>query len=54
MAKVISDEILKLKIVVNGDEAQKRVLDLELANKRLGITLKDLQQQQQVLQYIHP
>lgn len=49
MAKVISDEILKLKYVVNGDEAQKRVLDLELANKRLGITLKDLQQQQQVL-----
>lgn len=49
MAKVISDEILKLKIVVNGDEAQKRVLDLELANKRLGTTLKDLQQKQQVL-----
>ena len=49
MAKVISDEILKLKIVINGDEAQKRVLDLELANKRLGITLKDLQQKQQVL-----
>ncbi len=49
MAKVISDEILKLKVVVNGDEAQKRVLDLELANKRLGITLKDLQQKQQVL-----
>lgn len=46
MAKVISDEILKLKIVVNGDEAQKRVLDLELANKRLGITSKDLQEKQ--------
>ena len=49
MAKVISDEILKLKVVVNGDEAQKQVLNLELANKRLGITLKDLQQKQQVL-----
>lgn len=49
MAKVISDEILKLKIIVNGDEAQKRVLDLELANKRLGITLKDLQEKQAIL-----
>jgi len=49
MAKVISDEILKLKIIVNGDEAQKRVVDLELANKRLGTTLKDLQQKQQQL-----
>lgn len=42
MAKVISDEILKLKIIINGDEAQKRVLDLELANKKLGDTLTDL------------
>jgi TP901 family phage tail tape measure protein len=42
MANVISDEILKLKIVVNGDEAQKRVLDLEQANKVLSIRLKDL------------
>lgn len=42
MAKVISDEILKLKVVINGDEAQKRVLDLELANKKLQDSLKEL------------
>ncbi|PWN67588.1 phage tail tape measure protein [Chryseobacterium oncorhynchi] len=49
MAKVISDEILKLKIVINGDEAQKRVLDLEQANKVLGVRLKDLTQQEKDL-----
>lgn len=42
MAKVISDEILKLKVVINGDEAQKRVLDLELANNKLYDSLKEL------------
>lgn len=49
MAKVISDEILKLKIVVNGDEAQKRVLDLEKANNVLSIRLKDLNEKQKEL-----
>ena len=49
MAKVISDEILKLKIVVNGDEAQKRVLDLEKANNVLSIRLKDLNERQKQL-----
>lgn len=42
MAKVISDEILKLKIIINGDEAQKRVLDLERANNVLGNRIDDL------------
>lgn len=46
MAKVISDEILKLKIIINGDEAQKNILNLELANKKLGVTLKDLKTEQ--------
>ena len=46
MAKVISDEILKLKIVINGDEAQKQVLDLERANNTLAIRLNDLKQKQ--------
>ncbi|WP_315056230.1 phage tail tape measure protein [Chryseobacterium indoltheticum] len=49
MAKVISDEILKLKIIVNGDEAQKRVLDLEQANKVLSTRLKDLNEKEKDL-----
>lgn len=36
MAKKISDEILSLKVVVNGNEAQKRILDLEKANNLLS------------------
>ena len=46
MAKVISDELMKLKVIVNGDEAQKEILDLERANKKLSTTIKDLQQKQ--------
>ena len=46
MAKTISDEIMKLKVIVNGDEAQKEILDLERANKKLSTTIKDLQQKQ--------
>ena len=46
MAKVISDEILKLKIVINGDQAQKEVLDLERANNSLSIRLNDLKKTQ--------
>lgn len=42
MAKVISDEILKLKIVINGDEAQKRVLDLERSNNELAKSINQL------------
>lgn len=46
MAKVISDEILKLKIVVNGDEAQKRVLDLEQSNKKLADSIAIVKKEQ--------
>lgn len=42
MAKVVSDEILKLKIIVNGDEAQKKILDLEVANNELSKKIVDL------------
>jgi tubulin-specific chaperone A len=52
MAKVISDEILKLKIVINGDEAQKRVLDLEQANKVLSFRLQDLIQKEKELSVV--
>ena len=49
MAKVISDEILKLKIVINGDEAQKRVLDLERANNTLANKIDDLRAKEKEL-----
>ncbi|MDV2459764.1 phage tail tape measure protein [Elizabethkingia anophelis] len=49
MAKVVSDEILKLKIVVNGDEAQKRVLDLERANNQLANRISDLKNKEKEL-----
>lgn len=39
MGRVVSDEIMNLKIVINGDEAQARVLKLELANKDLAVQL---------------
>ena len=49
MAKVISDEIMKLKIIVNGDEGQKQILDLERANKTLSLRIKDLTDKQKEL-----
>lgn len=49
MAKVISDEILKLKIIINGDEAQKRVLDLERANNTLASRINDLKEKEKEL-----
>ena len=45
MAKVISDEILKLKMEINSDEAQKRITDLEAKNKDLYNSLKTLNEQ---------
>ena len=49
MAKVISDEIMKLKIIVNGDEGQKQILDLERANKTLSLRIKELNDNQKQL-----
>ena len=49
MAKVISDEILKLKIVINGDEAQKEVLRLERNNNKLAETINFLKEEQKEL-----
>lgn len=51
MAKVVSDEILKLKIVVNGDEAQKRILNLEMANKGLSNSLDEQRAKLKSLNY---
>ncbi|MDD1550143.1 phage tail tape measure protein [Riemerella anatipestifer] len=41
MAKKISDEILSLKVVVNGDEAQSRILALERANNKLSESMEE-------------
>ncbi|EKB56620.1 phage tail tape measure protein [Bergeyella zoohelcum] len=41
MARKISDELIDLKIVVNGDEAQKRVADLEKENEKLSESLRE-------------
>ena len=49
MAKVISDEILKLKMVINGDEAQKEVLRLERNNNKLAETINFLKDEQKEL-----
>lgn len=49
MAKVISDEIMKLKIIVNGDEGQKQILDFERANKTLSLRIKELNDNQKQL-----
>lgn len=49
MARVISDEILKLKIVINGDEGQANILKLEMANKLLSNSISDLNEQQKIL-----
>lgn len=42
MSKRISDEIIDLKVVVNGDEAQKRVADLEKENNKLAEKMEEL------------
>lgn len=49
MAKVISDEIMKLKIIVNGDEGQKQILEFERANKTLSLRIKELNDNQKQL-----
>jgi TP901 family phage tail tape measure protein len=42
MAKFISDENIRLNIIVNGNPAQKELLDLEKATRALNRTQKDL------------
>lgn len=50
MAKKISDEVIKLNIVINGNEAQKEILDLEKSNIKLRETLKSQLAEQKKLQ----
>ena len=45
MAKTVSDEDIKLNIIVNGNSAQKELLDLEKATRDLTKETKDLSAQ---------
>lgn len=49
MAKRISDELIDLKIVVNGDEAQKRVADLEKKNNKLSRSIDEQREKMRLL-----
>lgn len=49
MAKKISDEIIRLNIIVNGNDAQKEILDLEKANAALIEKRKELTAQEKKL-----
>ena len=46
MAKKISDEIIKLSIVIDGNQAQKEILDLEKDNIRLKQSVAELNKQE--------
>jgi TP901 family phage tail tape measure protein len=50
MAKKISDEVIKLSIIINGNEAQKEILDLEKAQIKLKGTVKELIAEEKKLQ----
>jgi hypothetical protein len=45
MAKKISDEVLKLEVVINGDSAKKELFELEQAQRKLRETNKALRQE---------
>lgn len=49
MAKRIVDEEMRFNIVINGDSAQKELIDLEKQTKKLSDTNKDLRAQKQKL-----
>ncbi|MFL9844760.1 phage tail tape measure protein [Flavobacterium rhizosphaerae] len=50
MARRLSDDKIKLSIVINGNEAQKEILDLEKANISLKESLSDQLKEQKKLQ----
>lgn len=50
MARTISDEQIKLSIIINGDPAQKQLYDLEKATRDLTRENKDLNIQQKLLE----
>jgi TP901 family phage tail tape measure protein len=49
MAKTISDEQMKLTMIINGDSAQKEILDLEKATIKLKNTNSDLAYQRKLV-----
>ena len=42
MAKTISDEQMKLTVIINGNEAQKQLSDLEKSTRKLNEENKGL------------
>lgn len=50
MAKTITDEQMKLSIVINGDSAQKELFDLEKSTRALTETNKGLLEQKKLLE----
>ncbi|OIQ22060.1 MAG: phage tail tape measure protein [Flavobacterium sp. MedPE-SWcel] len=50
MAKKISDEKLKLTIIINGNEAQKELFDLEKSMRDLNGQQKELRKEKQLLE----
>lgn len=49
MAKTITDEQMKLSIIINGDSAQKELFDLEKSTRALTESNKGLLLQKQLL-----
>jgi len=49
MAKTISDEQMKLDIIINGDPAQKQLLDLEKSTREVTKETKELKVQRRLL-----
>jgi TP901 family phage tail tape measure protein len=50
MAKTITDEQMKLSIIINGDSAQKELFDLEKSTRALTETNKGLLEQKKLLE----
>lgn len=50
MAKTISDEQMKLTVIINGNEAQKQLSDLEKSTRKLNEENKGLLLQKKLLE----
>ena len=50
MAKTISDEQMKLTVIINGNEAQKQLFDLEKSTRKLNEENKSLLLQKKLLE----
>ena len=50
MARTITDEQIKLSIIINGNPAQKQLSDLEKSTRELTNTTSDLKYQQKLIE----